>query len=89
MTTQNDAQSVPQDQDGGQGGIRTLGELTPTHAFQACSLDHSDTCPERGGEAKKPKCVWQSLFERIFEERVMEERLGVARTAVMGHEGRP
>ena len=29
----------------GQGGIRTLGELTPTHAFQACSLDHSDTCP--------------------------------------------
>ena len=34
----------------GQGGIRTLGELAPTHAFQACSLDHSDTCPERAGK---------------------------------------
>jgi hypothetical protein len=30
---------------GGQGGIRTLGEFYPTHAFQACSFDHSDTCP--------------------------------------------
>ncbi len=31
--------------DGGQGGIRTHGRVSPTHAFQACSLNHSDTCP--------------------------------------------
>ena len=31
--------------DGGQGGIRTLGTVSSTHTFQACSFDHSDTCP--------------------------------------------
>ena len=35
--------------DGGQGGIRTLGNIAATHAFQACSFDHSDTCPWRAG----------------------------------------
>ncbi len=30
---------------GGQRGIRTLGRLSPTHAFQACAIDHSATCP--------------------------------------------
>jgi hypothetical protein len=32
---------------GGEGGIRTLGKVTPTHAFQACSFNHSDTSPIR------------------------------------------
>jgi hypothetical protein len=35
---------------GGQGGIRTLGNITATHAFQACSFDHSDTCPFEGNK---------------------------------------
>ena len=30
---------------GGEGGIRTLGTVSHTHAFQACSLSHSDTSP--------------------------------------------
>ncbi len=30
---------------GGQRGIRTLGTLSRTHAFQACALNHSATCP--------------------------------------------
>src|SRR5437667_1045913 len=30
---------------GGEGGIRTHGEISPTHAFQACSFSHSDTSP--------------------------------------------
>ena len=30
---------------GGQGGIRTHGTLSRTHAFQACALNHSATCP--------------------------------------------
>ncbi len=30
---------------GGQRGIRTLGTLSRTHAFQACAIDHSATCP--------------------------------------------
>ena len=30
---------------GGEGGIRTHGRVSPTHAFQACSLNHSDTSP--------------------------------------------
>jgi hypothetical protein len=31
---------------GGEGGIRTLGKVTPTHAFQACSFSLSDTSPQ-------------------------------------------
>jgi hypothetical protein len=30
---------------GGEGGIRTHGKVTPTHAFQACSFNRSDTSP--------------------------------------------
>ena len=41
---------------GGEGGIRTRGGVTPTHAFQACSFGLSDTSPctlnvkDSGGE---------------------------------------
>jgi len=30
---------------GGQRGIRTLGTLSRTHAFQACPFDRSGICP--------------------------------------------
>lgn len=30
---------------GGRDGIRTHGAVAHTHAFQACSLSHSDTLP--------------------------------------------
>jgi hypothetical protein len=42
---------------GGQRGIRTLGRLAPTHAFQACAFNHSATCPSGGpryGGARRP-----------------------------------
>ena len=32
---------------GGEGGIRTHGRVSPTHAFQACSLNRSDTSPRK------------------------------------------
>jgi hypothetical protein len=35
----------PSATDGGEGGIRTRGTVTRTHAFQACSFSHSDTSP--------------------------------------------
>ena len=38
---------------GGQGGIRTRGGCYTTHAFQACALNHSATCPESGPPATK------------------------------------
>ena len=31
---------------GGEGGIRTRGKFYPTHAFQACDLNHSSTSPK-------------------------------------------
>ncbi len=34
---------------GGEGGIRTPGTVSRTHAFQACSFSHSDTSPHRNG----------------------------------------
>ena len=34
---------------GGESGIRTHGRrITPTHAFQACSFNHSDISPRAG-----------------------------------------
>jgi hypothetical protein len=33
---------------GGQGGIRTHGELAPSLVFKTSSLNHSDTCPALG-----------------------------------------
>ena len=30
---------------GGESGIRTHGRVSPTHAFQACSFNHSDISP--------------------------------------------
>jgi hypothetical protein len=33
-------------EESGESGIRTHGGVTPTHAFQACSLNHSDISPE-------------------------------------------
>jgi hypothetical protein len=32
---------------GGEGGIRTHGRLTATHALQACLLGHSSTSPQK------------------------------------------
>src|SRR3954471_19142386 len=32
-------------ENGGERGIRTLGRVSPTHAFQACSFNHSDISP--------------------------------------------
>ena len=46
---------------GGEGGIRTLDEVSPIHTFQACSFSRSDTSPvkhvasnqsEYGGDPK-------------------------------------
>jgi hypothetical protein len=58
---------------GGQGGIRTLGDITATHAFQACSFDHSDTCPlVVGAEPRRPNPEWQPDFgkcRRFFPRR--------------------
>ena len=33
------------DQNGGEGGIRTLGRVAPTHDFQSCTFGHSVTSP--------------------------------------------
>src|SRR4051812_17225500 len=41
---------------GGEGGIRTHGRVSPTHAFQACSLSHSDTSPRPEKEHAAPPC---------------------------------
>ena len=37
-------------QDGGEGGIRTPGELSPTEVFKTSAIDHSATSPVSRGE---------------------------------------
>ena len=38
---------------GGEGGIRTLGDLAATHDFQSCAFDHSATSPSSKRRANK------------------------------------
>jgi hypothetical protein len=44
--------------DGGEGEIRTHGRVSPTHAFQACSLNRSDTSPQ--GEPNQTSTNFQA-----------------------------
>ena len=39
------AMAAPTRHDGGETGIRTLGTLSSTHAFQACAFSHSAISP--------------------------------------------
>ena len=41
---------------GGEGGIRTHGTLSRTHAFQACALNHSATSPSSQHTGGKAVC---------------------------------
>ena len=43
---QGTANSPSSTENGGKSGIRTLGRVAPTHAFQACSLSRSDISPQ-------------------------------------------
>ena len=38
---------VKSTKNGGQGEIRTPGSIARTHPFQGCTIDHSDTCPQK------------------------------------------
>src|SRR5437764_10389080 len=49
-------------EDGGERGIRTLGRVSPTHAFQACSFNHSDISPFR---IKHLRAVWNSVAQNL------------------------
>ena len=46
--------------DGGESGIRTHGRVSPTHAFQACSFNHSDISPFRINHLR---AVWNSVTQ--------------------------
>ena len=46
---------------GGQGGIRTHGELPPTAVFKTAALNHSATCPQRICARAMPIAGWASL----------------------------
>src|SRR6476661_7006399 len=46
---------------GGESGIRTHGRVSPTHAYQACSFNHSDISP----------CGWNTQFTaRTWARRI-------------------
>jgi hypothetical protein len=48
---------------GGEGGIRTLGNVAATPDFESGTFDHSATSPERSGKiARSPKIVYGKLL---------------------------
>ena len=75
---------------GGEGGIRTRGTVTRTHAFQACSFGHSDTSP------RPPRSSDRSVTRRarsVPVEPQLAERVGFEptdpREGVNGFRDRP
>ena len=58
---------------GGEGEIRTRGGVSPTHAFQACPLDHSGTSPffiyKTNTLVRRPE-YFQILFDSLFPIQV-------------------
>src|SRR5215475_12468131 len=48
----------------GESGIRTHGGVTPTHAFQACSLNHSDISPEPSDSTTRIQTFISSIYRR-------------------------
>ena len=66
---------------GGEGGIRTRGGVTPTHAFQACSFGLSDTSP------LIPKLVKEIGGEEGIRTLGPRERSTVFETAPIDHSG--
>ena len=49
----------------GERGVRTLGTLSSTHAFQACTFDHSDISP------KKPKPEQRREGDSVFVANIL------------------
>ena len=49
---------------GGESGIRTHGRVSPTHAFQACSFNHSDISPFRINDLR---AVWNSYRKTLLQ----------------------
>ncbi len=52
--------------DGGQGGIRTRGDIAASHAFQACAFDHSATCPRLYHRVERPFSLWEAEANEQF-----------------------
>ena len=67
---------------GGQGGIRTRGGCYTTHAFQACALNHSATCPS-SADGRSYSAV-DRLGNGIFPRPT---RLARVRAAIWGIDG--
>ena len=68
-------------ENGGEGGIRTPGTRQRTHAFQACSLNHSDTSPaaERVGKATHSPIGNQPAFSGFSQSMAQLKRALSAR----------
>ncbi len=58
----------------GEGGIRTLGRVSPTLAFQASTLNHSATSPYSpayaDGKNRRPRASWVSIETRSILIRI-------------------
>ena len=71
---------------GGEKGIRTLGTVSRTHAFQACSFNHSDISPslESTVYARSETVYRKSLFQNVAVRYVIWNRdFTAAPTAVI------
>ena len=73
--------------DGGESGIRTHGRVSPTHAFQACSFNHSDISPSlKSTICERPGADYRTrrrLFQSLLGSRL--HSASSTRTNLGGH----
>src|SRR4029450_5041272 len=78
---------------GGESGIRTHGRVSPTHAFQACSFNHSDISPHfESTTYERSASNYRTRAHRLTANprsrpayRIARRREGVAERARWGH----
>src|SRR4029450_10595560 len=85
--TLNDGRSGGASGIGGESGIRTHGRVSPTHAFPACSFNHSDISPRLYNQSFTGE--WMSPSTRIVIPIVIDLRMSCEHLRRFGPAWRP
>src|SRR5438045_1961975 len=75
---------LPKEKVGGERGIRTLGRVAPTHAFQACAFNHSAISPFRINHLR---AVWNSVAQNPPSDLHVPRSLGESALCECGRIG--
>ena len=71
---------------GGEGGIRTHGGLTPTPDFESGTFDHSATSPQHSSEAELYLCGAKNrLASHVGRKRLRQQNTPIGLLTILKH----